>query len=40
MNSSDKGMPLFLWLEGQAAKITSPAHSILTAILTHEIAVR
>lgn len=34
MNQSDKEMPLFLWMEGQAAKVTSPAHSILTAILS------
>ena len=33
MNQSDKEMPIFLWLEGQATKVTSPAHSILTAVI-------
>jgi glucosylceramidase len=33
MNVSDKDVPLFLWLEGKAAKVTSPAHSILTAVI-------
>ncbi len=33
MNVSDKEVPLFLWLNGKAAIVTSPAHSILTALI-------
>ena len=32
MNTSDKGQPLNLWLEGKAAKTSSPAHSIMTLV--------
>jgi len=34
MNASDKGMPLSLWISGQAAKTQSPAHSIMTFVFT------
>ena len=34
MNLSDKGMSLVLWMEGKAAKVESPAHSILTAVIS------
>ncbi|MDB6066490.1 MAG: glycosyl hydrolase [Pedosphaera sp.] len=33
MNTSDKEEPFYLWLEGKAAKTTSPAHSIMTLVL-------
>jgi glucosylceramidase len=34
MNSSDKAQPFFFWLEGQAAKTESPAHSIMTLVVS------
>jgi len=34
MNLSEKAMPLFLWMGGRAAQVTSPAHSIMTAIIS------
>lgn len=33
MNQSDEDMAVNLWIEGQAAKLNSPAHSIQTVIL-------
>ncbi|MDD5140946.1 MAG: glycoside hydrolase family 30 protein [Verrucomicrobiales bacterium] len=32
MNNTDKEQPFFLWCDGQAAKTTSPAHSIQTLV--------
>lgn len=32
MNNTDKELPFFLWCDGQAAKATSPAHSIQTMV--------
>ena len=34
MNESDKTQPFFLWLNGRAAKTDSPAHSILTLVIS------
>lgn len=34
LNTSDKEQLFFLWLEGKAAKATSPAHSIMTLIVS------
>lgn len=33
MNESDKDMPVNLWIQGQSAKLSAPAHSIQTVIL-------
>ncbi|SFI27369.1 glycoside hydrolase family 30 protein [Halpernia frigidisoli] len=33
MNESDKDMPVNLWIQGQSAKLFSPAHSIQTVVL-------
>jgi glucosylceramidase len=33
MNQTDKEMPFQLWIKGQAAPVTSPAHSIMTLVL-------
>jgi glucosylceramidase len=32
MNSSDSNEPFYLWVDGKAAKTSSPAHSILTLV--------
>jgi glucosylceramidase len=32
MNATEKARPFLLWTDGRAAKISSPAHSILTAV--------
>jgi glucosylceramidase len=37
MNSSDKDQPFSLWSEANAAKTTSPAHSIMTMIYQPQI---
>jgi glucosylceramidase len=34
MNLSNQRIALNLWMEGQAAKVESPAHSILTAVIS------
>jgi glucosylceramidase len=34
MNDSEKELPFHLWLAGQAAKMTSPAHSIQTLLVS------
>jgi glucosylceramidase len=34
MNLSEKTVPLFLWMDGKAVKVNSPARSILTAVLS------
>jgi hypothetical protein len=36
MNLSDQEVPLFLWMDGRAAQVTSPAHSILTAVISFD----
>lgn len=33
MNESDQDMDAYIWIEGQAAKISAPAHSIQTMVL-------
>ena len=33
MNESDKDIETYLWIEGQAAKLSAPAHSIQTVVL-------
>ena len=33
MNDSEKDIDVNLWIEGQAAKLAAPAHSIQTVIL-------
>jgi len=34
MNPSDTEQPFYLWLEGKAAQTTSPAHSIMTLVIS------
>jgi len=34
MNASEKSQPFYLWLDGQAARTDSPAHSILTCVVS------
>jgi len=33
LNLSDSAQPFSLWLDGQAAKTSSPAHSIMTLLI-------
>jgi len=33
MNKSDKAVNYFLWLDGQAAEVNTPPHSIQTLVL-------
>ncbi|MCW4452299.1 hypothetical protein OK344_08765 [Kaistella sp. BT6-1-3] len=33
MNESDQDIETYLWIEGQAAKLSAPAHSIQTVVL-------
>ena len=35
LNLSKKAQPFSLWIEGQAAKTSSPAHSIMTLVFTN-----
>jgi glucosylceramidase len=32
MNRGDREVPYYLWVEGQAAEVTSPPHSIQTLV--------
>jgi glucosylceramidase len=33
MNASNEEQPFYLWINGKAAKTTSPSHSIMTLVL-------
>jgi glucosylceramidase len=35
LNRSEKVQPFFLWIDGQAAKTSSPAHSIMTLVFSN-----
>jgi glucosylceramidase len=36
MNTSEKGQPFYLWIDGNATKTDSPAHSIMTLVVSKE----
>jgi glucosylceramidase len=36
MNASEKNQPFYLWIDGSATKTDSPAHSIMTLVVSKE----